>query len=145
MLYPEGWFFWPFGGPQVQKTNLFLFIIYSFFSFFFLTFNCHTASFKLILQLICNFIMETEGTSVCFPPSFIIDLQILCTLEKIYCISILISLLMFWEKFRYTLDGVGTVWWGTMYTHCSTVKERPNQTGCLWMWNDSQYVDLEQL
>ena len=64
----RGGIFWASSPTQIQKANIFLFIISFFllfftsffFFFFFLTFNCYSDSLKLISYLIGSSIMETQ-------------------------------------------------------------------------------------
>ena len=75
-----------------SKKQIFIF---SAIFFFFLTFNRYTASLKLILLLICSSIKKTHTLR---SPFMKVDSGNVCLLS--YCISLLISILMFLEKIR---------------------------------------------
>ena len=84
---------------------------HKFFFKFFFTFNCYSASLKLILQLTCSSIMETQRVRQPFMKASLGNMcSFLCQFyyrlvntvrfneEKSYCISVLILLLMFLPK-----------------------------------------------
>ena len=102
-----------------------------FFYFLFFIFNCYSASLKLILQLICSSIIETQRLQQPFMKVSLGNMRsFFCQFyymlvntvhfneEKSYCISVLILLLMFLGKiFKHNFfEGRKG---GTMYIHCS--------------------------
>ena len=107
MVFWQGDFFHP---PDAHKSTQKIFFLSSYMMFFyiFFLFNCQTASLKLILQLIFSSMMEAQKVEQPFLklcPRNVCSLssQFYCRLvyiseEKSYCISILISLLMFLRK-----------------------------------------------